>query len=219
MKSFCIIGLGNFGKTLALTLAKNGHQVLVIDENENEIDEIGDQMTAAICGDATSENVLRSAGINNFDCCIVCLKDNMQDSILVTLLLKEMGASKIVARATSERHKKVLTKLGADIVVFPEKDMGQRLALTLSKNDVLEYFNLSEKYSIAEIMVPKRWVGMSIRELEVRKKYGVNIIATCDMNNDNFEIFNTPERLFKPDEKVVIVGNNDNIEKLTERNQ
>ncbi|HBR32148.1 MAG TPA: potassium uptake system protein, partial [Clostridiales bacterium] len=109
MKSFCIIGLGNFGKTLALTLIRNGHQVMVIDQNEEEIDEIGDLMTSAICGDATNEGVLRSAGINNYDCCIVCLKDNMQDSILTTLILKEMGANKIVARATSERHKKVLT--------------------------------------------------------------------------------------------------------------
>ncbi|MDD4163627.1 MAG: TrkA family potassium uptake protein [Eubacteriales bacterium] len=217
MKSFCIIGLGNFGKTLALTLIRNGHQVMVIDQNEEEIDEIGDLMTSAICGDATNEGVLRSAGINNYDCCIVCLKDNMQDSILTTLILKEMGANKIVARATSERHKKVLTKLGADIVVFPEKDMGMRLALTLSKNDVLEYFNLSDKYSIAEIMVPKRWVGMSIRELDVRKKYGINIIATCDADNENFEIFNTPERLFRADEKVVIVGNNESIEKIADK--
>ncbi len=217
MKSFCIIGLGNFGKTLALTLIRNGHQVMVIDQNEEEIDEIGDLMTSAICGDATNEGVLRSAGINNYDCCIVCLKNNMQDSILTTLILKEMGANKIVARATSERHKKVLTKLGADIVVFPEKDMGMRLALTLSKNDVLEYFNLSDKYSIAEIMVPKRWVGMSIRELDVRKKYGINIIATCDADNENFEIFNTPERLFRADEKVVIVGNNESIEKIADK--
>lgn len=217
MKSFCIIGLGNFGKTLAITLTQSGHQVLVIDENETEIDAMEDQMVSAICGDATNESVLRSAGVNNFDCCIVCLKDNMQDSILVTLLLKEMGANKIVARATSERHKKVLTKLGADMVVFPEKDMGQKLALTLAKNDVLEFFNLSDKFSIAEIIVPKRWVGMSIRELEIRKKYGVNIIATCDINNDNFEIFNNPERLFRADEKIVIVGNNENIEKITSK--
>ena len=95
--------------------------------------------------------------------------------------------------------------------------MGMRLALTLSKNDVLEYFNLSDKYSIAEIMVPKRWVGMSIRELDVRKKYGINIIATCDADNENFEIFNTPERLFRADEKVVIVGNNESIEKIADK--
>lgn len=217
MKSFCIIGLGNFGKTLAITLSQSGHQVLAIDENESEIDELGDRMASAICGDATNESVLRSAGINNFDCCIVCLKDNMQDSILITLLLKEMGANKIVARATSERHRKVLAKLGADVVVFPEKDMGQKLALTLAKNDVLEYFNLSDKFSIAEIKVPKRWIGLSIRELEIRKKYGVNVIATCDNDNENFEIFTNPERLFRVDEKIVIVGGNDSIEKLTNK--
>lgn len=215
MKSFCIIGLGNFGKTMALTLSQNGHQVLVIDTNDVEIDDIGDQMLSAICGDATNENVLRTAGVNNFDCCVVCLKSNMQDSILVTLLLKEMGARKIVARATSERHKKVLTKVGADMIVFPEKDMGQKLALTLAKNDVLEYFNLSDKFSIAEINIPKKWIGMNIRELDIRKKYGVNVIATCDDDNENFEIFTDPDRLFLADDKIVIVGDNENIEKLT----
>ncbi|PKM62789.1 MAG: hypothetical protein CVU97_03585 [Firmicutes bacterium HGW-Firmicutes-21] len=215
MKSFCIIGLGNFGKNLALTLSKNGHQVLVIDINDTEIDEIGDQVVSAICGDATNENVLRSAGINNYDSCVVCLKRNMQDSILVTLLLKEMGAKNVVARATSERHKKVLTKVGADMVVFPERDMGQKLAFTLLKTDVFEYFNLSDVFSIAEIKTPKRWIGMSIRELDVRKKYGINIIATCNGEDEQFEIFTNPERLFRADEKIVIVGENENIEKLT----
>ena len=215
MKSFCIIGLGNFGRNLALTLSKNGHQVLVIDVSDTEIDEIGEQVVSAICGDATNENVLRSAGVNNYDCCVVCLKSNMQDSILITLLLKEMGARKIVARAISDRHKKVLTKVGADMVVFPEKDMGQKLAFTLLKTDVFEYFNLSDMFSIVEIKTPKRWVGMSIRELDVRRKYGINIIATCSGEDEHFEIFTNPERLFRADEKIVIVGENDRIEKLT----
>jgi trk system potassium uptake protein TrkA len=215
MKSFCIIGLGNFGKTMALTLAENGHQVLVIDDDEEQIDEIGDKMVSAICGDATNESVLHSAGVNNFDCCVVCVKDNMQDSILITMLLKEMGANTVVARAVSEHHKKILTKLGADMVVFPEKDMGQKLALTLAKNDVLEYFNLSDEFSIVEIKVPKKWVGYSIKELEIRKKHSVNVIATCDSSNNNFEIFTDPDRIFRENEKIVIVGNNSDIEKLT----
>ena len=214
MKSFLVIGLGNFGKTMALTLAENGHQVQVIDVDVEKIDEIGDKVVSAICGDATNESVLHSAGVNNFDCCVVCLKSSMQDSILTTLLLKEMGANRIVARAVSEHHKKILLKLGADLVVFPEKDMGQRLALTLAQNDVLEYFNLSDKFSIVEIKVPKKWVGHSIKELEIRKKYGVNVIATSDASQ-NFEIFTDPERIFREDEKIVIVGNNDDIEKLT----
>jgi len=217
MKSFCVIGLGNFGRTIAFSLAKNGHQVLVIDINESKIDDIADQTVSAICGDATNENVLRSAGISNFDCCIVCLKNNMQDSILITLILKEMGVTKIIARATSERHKQVLSKLGADVIVFPEKDMAQKLALTLAENDIFEYFNLSDKFSIVEIKVPKRWVGMSIKELDIRKKHGVNVIATCDNENGNFEIFTNPERLFKAEEKIVIVGRNEDIDKLTNK--
>ena len=200
---------------MALTLAENGHQVLVIDDDEEQIDEIGDKVVSAICGDATNESVLHTAGVNNFDCCVVCLKNDMQDSILITMLLKEMGANKVVARAVSEHHKKILTKLGADLVVFPEKDMGQKIALTLAKNDVLEYFNLSDEFSIVEIKVPKKWVGHSIKELEIRKKYGVNVIATCDNSNNNFEIFTDPDRIFRDGEKIVIVGNNSDIEKLT----
>ena len=121
MKSFCIIGLGNFGKNLALTLAQNGNQVLVIDNVESDIDAIADHVTNAVCGDPTNEMVLRAAGVASYGCCVVCLgSDNMQESILVTLTLKELGIPKIVARASSEQHRKVLTKVGADMVVFPE---------------------------------------------------------------------------------------------------
>ena len=164
MKSFCIIGLGNFGKNLALTLAQNGNQVLVIDNVESDIDAIADQVTNAVCGDPTNEMVLRAAGVTSYGCCVVCLgSDNMQESILVTLTLKELGIPKIVARASSEQHRKVLAKVGADKVVFPEKDMGQNLAYILSKTDVLEFINFSRNCSVVELKTPRRWAGSRLR--------------------------------------------------------
>ena len=167
MKSFCIIGLGNFGKNLALTLAQNGNQVLVIDNVESDIDAIADHVTNAVCGDPTNEMVLRAAGVASYGCCVVCLgSDNMQESILVTLTLKELGIPKIVARASSEQHRKVLTKVGADMVVFPEKDMGRKLAYTLAKTDVFEFINFSKDHSIVELKTPRRWAGKAIKDLD-----------------------------------------------------
>ena len=210
MKSFCIIGLGNFGKNLALTLAQNGNQVLVIDNVESDIDAIADHVTNAVCGDPTNEMVLRAAGV-------VCLgSDNMQESILVTLTLKELGIPKIVARASSEQHRKVLTKVGADMVVFPEKDMGRKLAYTLAKTDVFEFINFSKDHSIVELKTPRRWAGKAIKDLDVRKRYGVNIIAISKAgSSDDFEIFTDPDRVLAPEETLVIIGGNEEIEKIT----
>ena len=209
MKSFCIIGLGNFGKNLALTLAQNGNQVLVIDNVESDIDAIADQ--------ATNEMVLRAAGVTSYGCCVVCLgSDNMQESILVTLTLKELGIPKIVARASSEQHRKVLAKVGADKVVFPEKDMGQNLAYILSKTDVLEFINFSRNCSVVELKTPRRWAGKSIKDLDVRKKYGINIIAISKAgSNDDFEIFTDPDRVLLPEETLILIGGNAEIEKIT----
>lgn len=215
MESFCVIGLGNFGMNLALTLAKNRHQVLAIDINQDVIDEIGEKVTSAVCGDATNDAVLRAAGVKSYDCCIVCLKESMQDSILATVILKELGIKRIVARATSERHKKVLMKVGAELVVFPEKDMGLKLAYTLSKRDVLDYFTLSDDFSIAEIMTPKSWVGKTILELDVRKKYGVNIIAISSGSDDDFKLLSDLSKPFGPDERIVIAGENKDMRRLT----
>ena len=217
MKSFCIIGLGNFGKNLALTLAQNGNQVLVIDNVESDIDAIADQVTNAVCGDPTNEMVLRAAGVTSYGCCVVCLgSDNMQESILVTLTLKELGIPKIVARASSEQHRKVLAKVGADKVVFPEKDMGQNLAYILSKTDVLEFINFSRNCSVVELKTPRRWAGKSIKDLDVRKKYGINIIAISKAgSNDDFEIFTDPDRVLLPEETLILIGGTAEIEKIT----
>ncbi|HPE94579.1 MAG TPA: TrkA family potassium uptake protein [Bacillota bacterium] len=214
LTSFCIIGLGNFGRTLAETLASRGNQVLVIDIDDKQISEIADKVTNAVVGDATDEAVLKAAGVKSYDCAIVCLGQHMQDSILVTLMLKEMGLRKIVARALSDRHSKVLSRVGADQIVFPEKDMALKTAYALSKTDVLGFIEYSKDFSIVELKTPRKWVGRSIKELNVRQRFGVNIIATLDVTGD-FKLFADPERKFGAEETLIIIGQNDSIEKLT----
>lgn len=215
MKGFCVIGLGNFGTNLALTLSKNGHQVLVIDESQEKIDAIGGEVTNAVCGDASNEAVLRAAGVKGCDCAIVCIEKNFQDSILTTLILKEMNMKRIVGRASDERQKKVLMKVGADLVVLPEKESGTKLAYTLAKRDVLDYFCPSDDFSVAEILTPKSWVGRSIAEIDVRRKYGINVIAVCQRGEDNFELFSDPTRAFRENELLVLAGSNRDMQKLT----
>lgn len=215
-KGICVIGLGNFGTNLALTLAKT-KQVLVIDEDQTKIDRIGDSVANAVCGDATNEAVLRAAGIKNCECAVVCMENELSNSILITLLLKELGISKIVVRATDERSKKVLLKVGADFVVLPEKESGTKLAYTLSRRGMVDYFAPSGDFSIVEIVTPKSWVGKSVIELDIRKKYEVSIIAVAFQGNDKFTLLADPNRKFSENELLVIAGGNKAIEKLTSK--
>ncbi|MBE6687682.1 MAG: TrkA family potassium uptake protein [Ruminococcaceae bacterium] len=215
MKSFAIIGLGNFGTTLALTLAQNQHQVLVIDEDAEKVEEISDYVTNAVIGDSTDRAVLETAGITDYDCAVVAISNNMECSILTTLLLEDMGISQVVARAVSDNHAKVLQRVGADIVVFPERDMGEKLAYKLDKNNVLDYIEFSEDYSLVEAKVPVRWVGKSLRELDIRRKYKINIIAVIkDHPYRKIEINPDPDAPFEADDTLAMVGLNSDLDKV-----
>lgn len=215
MKGFCVIGLGNFGFHLAQTLSKLRYDVLVIDESQEKVDFISDTVTNAICGDATNDAVLRASGIKGCETAIVCMENNLSDSILITLLLKEFGIKRIVVRATDERQKKVLQKVGADMVVLPEKESGTKLAYTLSKRGVINYFSPSEDFTIAEIIVPKGWVGKSLLDIDARKKFGINVIAVAKQDADDFELVADPNRIFGENERVVLAGANKAMLKLT----
>lgn len=212
-RSFAIIGLGRFGRTLAINLAKTGHQVLVIDINEDVINVMADTVTNAVVGDPTNESVLHAAGIRDYDCAVVATAESINDSVLITILLKELGVKQVVARAGSEQHARVLEKVGADMVVFPERDMGEKLVNILDRNNVLEYIEFSETHSIVEVAVPSEWIGKSLIELNVRRKYGVTILAIGDGNGMN--ISPDPARKFKGDETVALLGENKNIDKIT----
>lgn len=213
MKSFCIIGLGKFGTALAETLSKNGKQVLVIDIDAAKINAIADKVTAAVIGDPTNEAVFKSAGIENYDCAIICMVGNINDNVLLTMNLKELGIKKVVGRAINEGHKKVLQKIGADMIIFPEEDMGERVANLLSKDNLIDFIDFNG-YNIAEIQIPKEWIGKNLIELQLRKRFNVNVIGLRD-GNGTLNVSPSPERAFRENDKISVIGTEKDIEKLT----
>lgn len=176
-KQYVIIGLGRFGSSIATTLYSLGNDVLVIDKNEDLVEDIADKVTHAVQADATDENTLKSLGIRNFDVAIISIGGDIQSSVMATLIVKELGVKYIIAKGNGELHAKVLYKIGADRVVLPEKDMGVRVAHNMVSSNILDYIELSSDYSIIEIKALKEWEGKNLKDLNLRKKYGINVIA------------------------------------------
>lgn len=177
MKSYIVIGLGRFGTQAAKRLCELGCEVLAIDRKPELVQPVSDLVTQAVVGDARDKEVLRALGAKDFECAIVAIGDDLADSVLATMNLKELGVPYIVCKASDETHRQVLMKLGADRVVIPEQEHADRLAKNLSSPNVLDYIELSEEYGIIELPAPKSWQGKSLKELNVRAKMGVNIIA------------------------------------------
>ena len=177
MKSYVVIGLGRFGTELACKLCSLGCEVMAIDTNNELVQQVSQKVTHAVVGDARDAGVLRALGVQDFDCAVVCIGGSLGDSVLATMNLKELGVPKIVCKAHDEIHRQVLKKLGADQVVIPEQENAARLAKSLSSHNVLDYIELSEEYGIIEVPAPRQWVGKSLKELNVRAKMGLNILA------------------------------------------
>lgn len=216
MKQLAVIGLGRFGSSVALTLAKMGYDVLAIDISEDRVNSIKDSVAYAVQADAMDEHVLRTLGIRNFDIVVVAIgQDDMQSNILVTIMLKEMGVKKVVAKALTELHGKVLQRVGADNVVFPERDMGIRVAHALVSNNIIEHINLSSDYSIVEMTAPEMFVGQTLREANVRMQHGVTVLAIRHGN----EVFVSPgaEHVVNEGDILVVVGREENLRDLEER--
>lgn len=176
-KEFVVIGLGRFGGSICRELTKLGMSVLAMDKNEDLVNEYSNIVTHAVVGDSTDETILKSLGIRNFDHVIVAIGNDIQASILTTLILKELGVKIVTSKALNDYHEKVLRKIGADQVVHPERDMGKRIAHNLVSSNVLDYLELSDKYSIVEIAVNEVIAGYAIAQLDIRAKYGINIVA------------------------------------------
>lgn len=176
-KEFAVIGLGRFGSSICKALAEEGMEVMAIDIDEDRVNEFSMIASHAVVGDTTDETVIKSLGIRNFDHVIVAIGDNIQASILTTLILKEAGVKKITVKAQNDYHEKVLSKIGADFIIHPERDMGRRIAHKLVSNNVLDYLELSDEHSIVEIVANERISGHSIIDLDIRAKYGINIVA------------------------------------------
>ncbi len=215
MKSFCIIGLGKFGMSLAQTLAAEGKQVMVIDIDADKVNSIADFVTSAVIGDPTNESVLRSCGVGAYECAVVCMAKDINANVLLTILLKEQGVKKVVARAINEGHQKVLEHIGVDMIIFPEKDMGEKIGYLLARENVTEFIEF-HGYQIVEIKVPKSWVGKDLIQLEIRKKYGVNVLAVNDKDG-NVTVSPLPTRVFGDNEKVSVIGTDKDINKLTKQ--
>jgi len=226
MKQFAVIGLGRFGSSVATTLAEKGQQVLAIDNNEELVHEIMDTVTKAVCLDATDEKAVRSVGLQNVDVAICGIGTDVEASILVTLLMKDIGIPVVVCKATNVAHKKVLEKIGATKVILPEKDTGKRTAETLVSisDTVLDHIGLSGDSSIIEIIAPQEFVGKDLRTLDVRTEYGVNVIAikkkdasAKDSDGSVSETINvTPQAddIIAKGDILVVFGANKKIEEL-----
>lgn len=177
MKSYVVIGLGRFGTEVARHLYEQGCEVLVIDSSADLVQQISDNVTHAVVGDARDKEVLKALGVKEFDCGIVAIGASLADSVLATMNLKELGVPYVVCKAHDETHKEVLRKLGADRIVIPEKEQASRLAKSLASHNVLDYIELSEDYGIIDVPAPASWTDKSLIELNVRAKLGVNILA------------------------------------------
>ena len=177
MKSILLIGLGRFGRHIAIKLDELNHQVMAVDNNESRVEAVLPYVRNAQIGDATNEDFIRSLGVRNFDVCIVAIGDNFQSSLETTSLLKELGAKMVVSRAARDVHAKFLLRNGADEVVYPEKQLASWTAIRYSADHIFDYVELDEEHGIFEISIPDAWIGKTVGELDIRKEYNVNIMA------------------------------------------
>ncbi len=204
MKSILLIGLGRFGKHIALQLNQLGHQVMGVDHNEARVNDAMDVVTNAQIGDSTNEEFLRSLGIDNYDICIVAIGNDFQSSLETTCSLKELGAKFVVSRAERDGQAKFLLRNGADEVVYPEKQVAKWAAIRYSSDHILDYIELDETHSIFEVPVPKAWCGLSIGQLDIRRKYNITIMAV--KNDGKMTVSITPDTVLTEDKTMLVLG-------------
>ncbi|MBQ6059473.1 MAG: TrkA family potassium uptake protein [Clostridia bacterium] len=211
MKSILLIGLDNFGFMLAKELSELGHQIMAVDRNEDRINAILPFVTDAQIGDSTNETFLQSLGIGSFDVCIVTIADEFQSSLETTSLLKELGGRYVVSRANREVQAKFLLRNGADEVINPEKQMAQWAAICYSSTHILDYIKLDEEHAIFELTIPEDWVGKTVGQIDIRKQFGINIMAVKENGTVNLSI--TPETALDRDKTILVLGNLKAIQK------
>ena len=211
MRNILIIGLGRFGRHCALKLTELGHQVMAVDHNEDRVEAAMNFLNNVAIGDSTRQDFLESLGIEDFDVCIVCIGDDFQSSLETTALLKELGAKKVVARASRDVHQKFLLNNGADEVVYPERVVAEWTATRQSGDYIMDYISLDDSHGLFEIMVPDKWAGKSLAQLNIRRKYNMNVVAV--KNGDDIVVAYDPDRPLSKDEKLIIIGKNSDIHK------
>lgn len=208
-----VVGLGRFGTSVARRLQEAGHDVLGIDVNEERVEDAGSYVTHAVVADTTEEQTLKEVGIRNFDCVIVAIGSDMQSSILTVLLLKELGVKKVIAKAIGKQHGQVLDKVGADWIIYPERDMGERVANQLLSPNLLNYIELSKKYNIEEILIPSRMAEKSLRELDIRAKYNISAIAI--VRGGDIIISPSPDQIIHKRDLLVVIGDKEELARFS----
>ncbi len=211
-KQYIVIGAGRFGSSVAVKLNDLGEEVMVIDRIDENIHALADRVTHAVQADATDENALKALGVRNFDVAVVAIGSDIQSSILVTLMLKELGIPNVIAKAQSEHHAKVLYKIGADRVILPERDMGIRIANNLVSTNFVDFMELAPDYSIAELKPKDKWLHKNLNELSLRIRHGVSLMAI--KRNNDIIISVEPDTVILPEDVLVFIGHNDDLIKL-----
>ncbi|HBV96708.1 MAG: potassium uptake system protein [Peptococcaceae bacterium BICA1-7] len=209
MKQIAVIGLGRFGSSLAKTLTQMGHEVLAIDADENKVESLVDSVTHAVQANALEDHSLKALGVRNFDIVVVAIGHDIQSNILVTLMLKEMGIKKVVAKASTELQGKVLEKIGADIVVFPERDMGERVARSLVSKNIIDQINLSPDYSLVELLTPEELAGCTLQDSSLRKRYGVTLLAI--RRGKDIIISPGARQVLEEGDVLIVIGSNEKL--------
>ncbi|MBN2856964.1 MAG: TrkA family potassium uptake protein [Candidatus Delongbacteria bacterium] len=214
-KKFCVIGLGKFGYHLAVNLYQNGNDVIAIDWDKDKVQKIADECTIPIVGDASDKQFLLNNGVQEADAVFVSAGENSDMTTLITLLLKEIGAKRIFSKTNSEEHKRILEKVGATDIVFPEKDIAVKLSVSLSHENIVEYIPLTKEFSISEVIAHENIIGKNLMELDLRKKFHINIVAVKNTEKEKFSITVDPNYRIKKNDVLIVVGKNEDIEKLS----
>ena len=212
MKSILIIGMGRFGRHLCKNLSQLGNQVMIVDEKEENLEEMLPYVVSAKIGDCTNENVLKSLGISNFDLCFVCIGTNFQSSLEITSLVKELGGRHVVSKANRDIHAKFLLRNGADEVIYPDRDIAEKLAVRYSANHVFDYIELTEEYSIYEIPPLPEWTGKTIKELDIRNRYGINILGT--KANGKAKLMPGASYVICQEEHLMVIGKKEDVDRI-----
>ncbi len=211
-KQFAVLGLGRFGQSIARTLVDNGCDVLCVDRNVEAVNEMSKYASNVTRADVTDVHAMGALGLNNFDVVVIAIGENMEAGIMATLIAKEMGVKRVIAKAKSEMQKLILNKVGADRVVLPERDMGVRIATNLITSNIIDFINLSDKFTIAEIEPKKEWLNIPLTESNIRAKHGLNIVA-IKRDNDVIVSPRASENIFEND-ILIVIGEHTDIQKM-----
>lgn len=212
MKSILMIGMGKFGHLLCMNMAELDNEIMIVDEDEERLSDLLPLVTSAQIGDCTNVEVLKSLGIRNFDVCFVCISGNFQNSLEITSLLKELGASYVVSKAERDIQAKFLLRNGADEVIYPERDIAERAAKKFSSNHVFDYLELTDDYGIYEIPLLREWIGKSIRELNFRVRYQVSILGI--KTGEDLNLLPSADHIFEKDQHLMVIGQKKDIDRI-----